>query len=115
MRKTVANALMACFTLGLAGCATTDDALLKTVPIGSGTSTLATFDFVRCVKDRWTPLGGPVREYALGTDSQAVSVKGAGGASMVLVVAQPAARGTGYTIYGEIAASRYVTAAHVCD
>lgn len=115
MRKIVANCLAACFTLGLASCVTTDDALLKTVPIGSGTSTLATLDFVRCVKEQWIPLGAPVREYGLGADSLAVSVKGKGGASTVLVVAQPAARGTGYTLYGDIAASRYVTATHACD
>ncbi|WP_236572499.1 hypothetical protein [Burkholderia sp. 8Y] len=105
-----------CFALALTACASTDDALLKTVPIGSGTSTLTTFEFIKCVKGKWTPIGPRVREYGLGADSQAVSIPGQGGSSTVLVVAQPAAYGTGYTIYGDSAAgSRYVAAAHACD
>ncbi|WP_244817191.1 hypothetical protein [Caballeronia sp. Lep1P3] len=116
MRKIVATLMAACFTVALTGCVSTDDALLKTVPIGSGTSTLATFEFIKCVKAKWMPLGARVREYGLGADSEAVSVPGRGGASTVLTVAQPSAQGTGYTIYGDIAAaSRYVTATHACD
>src|SRR3954452_889865 len=102
MRKSVSNLLMACFTMALAACVSTDDALLKTVPIGSGTSTLGTFEFVKCVKAKWTPMGLPVREYGLGADTQAVSVRGAGGVSTLLAVAQQSAGGTGYTIYGDI-------------
>ncbi len=116
MRKSVTSTLAVCFALALNGCVSTDDALLKTVPIGSGASTLATLDFTKCVKARWTPMAPRVREYGLGPDSLAVSVPGQGGSSAILVVAQPAAYGTGYTIYGDSAAgSRYVTAAHACD
>ncbi|GAB5094806.1 hypothetical protein YK56LOC_05220 [Caballeronia sp. HLA56] len=116
MRKIVTTCAATCFALVLASCASTDDALIKTVPIGSGTSQRAPYDFVECAKARWTPIGGRVREYSLSADTEAVSVAGKGGASTVLAVAQQSAGGTGYTIYGDIAvASRYVTAAHLCD
>jgi hypothetical protein len=121
MRKLVAIAVMGCAVIGaasLAGCVSTDDALLKTVPVGSGTSRLATFDFIRCVKTKWLPLDARVREYSLGADSQAVSIPGKGvlSQSIVLAVAQQSAGGTGYTIYGDVAqAARFVSAAHTCD
>lgn len=101
--------------LALSSCATDTD-LLKTVPVGSGTSRLAIYDFTRCVKNQWTPLGGRLREYSPGADSEAIGVRGSGDVSTVLALAQPSASGTGYTIYGDVAvASRYVAAAHTCD
>ncbi|SAK57050.1 hypothetical protein AWB80_02230 [Caballeronia pedi] len=102
----------------LSACAATDDTLLRTVPIGSGTSQVKPYDFVRCVKEKWTPIAGRVREYSPSTDTQAVSVPSGGytSQSVVLVIAQASANGTGYTIYGDVAvASRYVTATHTCD
>jgi hypothetical protein len=119
MRKiVVAMGLAAAGALALTGCVSTDDALLKTVPVGSGTSQLMPYDFTRCVKTKWQALDGRVREYSISSDSQAVSIPGKGYASQstVLAVAQQSASGTGYTIYGDVAvASRYVAAAHTCD
>jgi hypothetical protein len=121
MRKNVAIALTTGFAvcaLALTGCISTDDSLLKTVPIGSGTSVLKPFDFVECVKTKWIPLDSHVREYSLSADTQAISIpsKGLTSPSVVLAVAQQSANGTGYTVYGDVAvASRYVAAAHTCD
>ncbi|AET91267.1 hypothetical protein BYI23_B006600 [Burkholderia sp. YI23] len=102
----------------MSACAATDDALLKTVPIGSGTSQFKPYDFVRCVKEKWTPIAGRVREYSPSSDTQAVSIPSGGltSNSVVLVIAQASANGTGYTIYGDVAiAGRYVAATHTCD
>ncbi|KND60222.1 hypothetical protein BVER_00214 [Candidatus Burkholderia verschuerenii] len=100
----------------LTGCISTEDALLKSVPVGSGVSQRLPYDFIKCVKAKWLPLDPRVREYSMSADSQAVSIPGKGYASqsVVLAVAQQSANGTGYTIYGDIAvASRFVTAAHM--
>jgi hypothetical protein len=118
VRKIIATGLFAASGLALTGCISTDDALLKTVPVGSGTSHLLPYDFTKCVKAKWAPLDGRVREYSLSADTQAVSIpsKGVASQSVVLAVAQQSANGTGYTIYGDVAvASRYVAATHACD
>ena len=118
MRKTIAILLAAIGASALSACVSTDDALLKTVPVGSGTSQLKPYDFVRCVKEKWTPIAGRVREYAPSTDTQAVSIPSGGltSQSVVLVIAQASANGTGYTIYGDVAVTaRYVAATHACD
>jgi hypothetical protein len=102
----------------LSACVATDDSLLRTVPIGSGTSQSKPYDFVRCVKSAWTPIGGRVREYSPGPDTQAISIPSGGltSQSVVLLIAQASANGTGYTIYGDIGvAGRYVAATHTCD
>jgi hypothetical protein len=111
-------AMAGALALTLNGCAATDDALLKTVPVGSGTSHLTPYDFIACAKQKWTPIAGRVREYSLSADTQAVSVPSGGmtSQSVVLAIAQQSANGTGYTIYGDVAvASRYVAATHQCD
>ncbi|BBU29522.1 hypothetical protein BTHE68_32560 [Burkholderia sp. THE68] len=118
MRKNNAILFAAIGACLLSACAATDDALLRTVPVGSGTSQFKPYDFVRCVKEKWTPIAGRVREYSPSTDTQAVSVPSGGytSQSVVLVIAQASASGTGYTIYGDVAvANRYVTATHACD
>jgi hypothetical protein len=118
MTKTIAAGLAIVGAAALTGCVSTDDALVKSVPVGSGTSHLMPYDFIKCVKAKWSPLDPSVREYSMSADTQAVSIpgKGYGSQSVVLAVAQQSANGTGYTIYGDIAvASRYVTAAHTCD
>lgn len=118
MTKTIAILFAAIGVSTLSACVSTDDALLRTVPIGSGTSQRAPYDFTRCVKEKWTPIAGRVREYSPSADTQAVSVPSGGytSQSVVVVIAQASASGTGYTIYGDVAiASRYVAAAHTCD
>jgi len=71
----------------LSACATQYDSLIKTVPVGSGTSHLAV-----------------------------LAVHGANGQTMLLIDAEPSANGAGYTIYGDIvSASAYVADAHKCD
>ncbi len=102
MKTTLAKAwaagIVAC---ALVSCASTDDALMKTVPVGSGTSKLAPYDFTRCVKAKWAlldPRGGY------------------GSSSVVLAVVQQSATSTGYTVYGDVAqTARYVVAANTCD
>ncbi|SAK93462.1 hypothetical protein AWB77_05309 [Caballeronia fortuita] len=118
MKKITAILFAAVGASLLGGCVSTDDALLKTVPYGSGTSRYAPYDFIRCVKEKWTPIAPRVREYSPSSDTLAVSVPSGGptSQSVVLVIAQASAGGTGYTIYGDIAAAgRYVTATHTCD
>jgi hypothetical protein len=102
----------------LGACVSTDDSLLRTVPIGSGTSQAKPYDFIRCVKEKWTPIAGRVREYSPGVDTQAVSIPSGGltSQSVVLLIAQASANGTGYTIYGDAGvAGRYVSPTHTCD
>lgn len=118
MKKTIAIVFAALGASLVSGCVSTDDALVRTVPVGSGTSQFKPYDFVRCVKEKWTPIAGRLREYSPSSDTQAVAVPSGGYASpsVVLVIAQASANGTGYTIYGDVAvASRYVAAAHTCD
>jgi hypothetical protein len=118
MRKIIEIGLLAAGALAITGCASTDDALLKTVPVGSGTSHFLPYDFTKCVKAKWAALDPRVRDYSLSADTQAVSIpsKGIASQSVVLAVAQQSAKGTGYTVYGDVAvASRYVAAAHTCD
>jgi hypothetical protein len=117
MRKMTEFAAIAA-ALALTGCVSTDDTLLKTVPVGSGTSRLSPYDFVACTKAKWAPMDARVRIYSLSQDTQAVSIPSGGvtSQSVVLAVAQQSANGTGYTIYGDVAvASRYVAATHQCD
>ncbi|KMQ80876.1 hypothetical protein BPMI_00376 [Candidatus Burkholderia pumila] len=82
--------------LALTGCASTDDALLKAVSVGSGTSTLALYDFTKCVKTNGHSLDARVREYSLSSDTQATSVpsKDIASQSVMLAVAQQLASGT---------------------
>ncbi|SAL21054.1 hypothetical protein AWB71_01027 [Caballeronia peredens] len=118
MRKTIAILFAAIGASSLSACVSTDDALLRTVPVGSGTSQMPPYDFVRCVKSKWTPIAPKVREYSPSTDTQAVSVPSGGltSQSVVLLIAQASASGTGYTIYGDVAgASRYVAATRACN
>ncbi|MFM0327106.1 hypothetical protein [Caballeronia glebae] len=118
MTKTTAILLAAIGATALSACVSTDDALLKTVPFGSGTSQYKPYDFVRCVKEKWKPIAPRVREYSPSSDTLAVSVPSGGmtSQSVVLVIAQASANGTGYTIYGDVAgASRYDAATHTCD
>ncbi|SAK72131.1 hypothetical protein AWB79_04050 [Caballeronia hypogeia] len=117
MKRTIAL-LSAAAVTALSACVSTDDSLLKTVPVGSGTSQYKPYDFVRCVKEKWTPIAGRVREYNPSSDTLAVSIPsgGATSQSIVLVIAQASAGGTGYTLYGDVAvASRYLAATHACD
>ncbi|TCK38070.1 hypothetical protein B0G84_3373 [Paraburkholderia sp. BL8N3] len=109
--------LAAACTLVLSACASqTDNNLMQTVPVGSGTSRLAIYPFVECVKPKWTSLAAKVRQYAPDSDGQILSVHGKGASDSVLILAEPSANGTGYTIYGDVvAASRYVALAHSCD
>jgi hypothetical protein len=101
----------------LSACAaTTDDSLLKSVPVGSGTSHLPVLAFVDCVKTHWTPKGGRLRQYSPDVEGQILAVHAAGSPDTVLVLAEPSANGTGYTIYGDTAAATgYVAATHACD
>ncbi|KMZ12748.1 hypothetical protein BHUM_03316c [Candidatus Burkholderia humilis] len=118
MRKMTGFTAAMAVALALTGCVSTDDALLKTVPVGSGTSHLKPYDFVACAKAKWAPMDARVRIYALSSDTQAVSIPSGGmtSQSVVLAIAQQSANGTGYTIYGDVAvASRYVATTHQCD
>jgi hypothetical protein len=118
MRKNIAILFAAIGASMLSACVATDDALLKTVPFGSGTSQYKPYDFIRCVKEKWTPIAPRVREYSPSSDTLAVSAPSGGmtSQSVVLVIAQASANGTGYTLYGDVAAAgRYVTATHTCD
>ena len=118
MRKNIAILFVAIGASMLSACVATDDALLKTGPFGSGTSQYKPYDFIRCVKEKWTPIAPRVREYSPSSDTLAVSVPSGGmtSQSVVLVIAQASANGTGYTLYGDVAAAgRYVTATHTCD
>ncbi|KXU86047.1 hypothetical protein CR51_37855 [Caballeronia megalochromosomata] len=118
MRKTIVLLLTAIGASALSACVATDDALLRTVPVGSGTSQYKPYDFIRCVKEKWTPIAPRVREYSPSSDTLAVSVPSGGltSQSVALVIAQASANGTGYTIYGDVAAvSRYAAATHTCD
>jgi hypothetical protein len=104
----------------LAGCATSDDNLINSVPVGSGTSRSPIYDFSRCATQalgaQATQQGQRLRMYSSDADGQIITVRGAGGKAVVLLLAEPSATGTGYTIYGDIAAAnRYVAAAHTCD
>jgi hypothetical protein len=115
----LATTAAAC-ALVLSGCAASmDDAsLMKTVPVGAGTSHIAIYPFIECVKAKWSPqASGKLRQYTPDSDGQVLAVRGATSGDSVLLYAQPSAAGTtGYTIYGDVvAASRYVAAAHTCD
>ena len=100
----------------LSACTTSYDALVKTVPVGSGTSHLATLPFVACVKAKWATRPLKIGEYSPNADGAVITVHGATGQTMLLVDAEPSANGTGYTIYGDIvSASAYVADAHKCD
>jgi len=61
MRKHIEILFAAIGASVLSACVSTDDALLKTVPFGSGTSQYKPYDFVRCVKEKWTPIAPRVR------------------------------------------------------
>ncbi len=105
MASIVAMGCVGIAARALGGCVSADNALLKTVPVGSGTSHLAPYDFTKCVKSAWTPLDRTVREYSLSADTQAVSIPGKGYASqsVVLAVAQQSAKGHGLYRVGDIA------------
>jgi hypothetical protein len=114
----LASTAAAC-ALVLSGCAASmdDSNLMKNVPVGAGTSHLDIYSFTKCVKEKWTPQAGRLREYSPDADGVVLAVRGATSGDSVLLYAQPSAAGTtGYTIYGDVvAASRYVAAAHTCD
>ena len=78
MRKNIAILFVAIGASALSACVATDDALLKTVPFGSGTSQYKPYDFIRCVKEKWTPIAPRVREYSPSSDTLAVSMAGSG-------------------------------------
>jgi hypothetical protein len=102
--------------LALSACATQSDSLIKTVPVGSGTSHLATRPFVECVKPKWATRPLKVGEYSPNADGDVITVHGANGQTILLIDAEPSANGTGYTIYGDtVSAAAYVADAHKCD
>lgn len=100
----------------LSACVTQYDQLIKTVPVGSGTSQLKTLPFVTCVKAKWVKRPLKIGEYSPNADGAVITVHGANGQTILLVDAEPSATGTGYTIYGDtISAAAYVADAHTCD
>jgi hypothetical protein len=100
----------------LSACVTQYDQLIKTVPVGSGTSQFKTLPFVACVKAKWATRPLKVGEYSPNADGAVITVHGANGQTILLIDAEPSANGTGYTIYGDtIAAAAYVADAHKCD
>jgi uncharacterized lipoprotein YajG len=102
--------------LALSACTTQSDSLIKTVPVGSGTSHLATLPFVACVKAKWAARPLKIAEYSPNADGDVITVHGANGQTILLIDAEPSATGTGYTIYGDtISAAAYVADAHKCD
>jgi hypothetical protein len=102
--------------IALSACATQYDSLIKTVPVGSGTSHLAVLPFVSCVKAKWATRPLKISEYSPNADGDVIAVHGANGQTMLLIDAEPSANGAGYTIYGDIvSASAYVADAHKCD
>jgi hypothetical protein len=102
--------------LALSACVTQYDSLVKTVPVGSGTSRLTVLPFVGCVKAKWAARPLKIGEYSPNADGAVITVHGAKGETMLLVDAEPSANGTGYTIYGDIVgAAVYVADAHKCD
>jgi hypothetical protein len=103
-------------TLALSGCVTQYDSLVKTVPVGSGTSRLAVLPFAACVKAKWAARPLKIGEYTPNADGDVVAVHGPNGQTMLLIDAEPSGSGTGYTIYGDIVgAAVYVADAHTCD
>lgn len=117
MKKLALPTLASCalLTTLLAGCQTQDTTLIQNVPVGSGTSTLVVVPFVDCIKAKWGAHGGKLRQYSQDAEGEIVDVRGPDGRTVVMLVAEPSAHGTGYTIYGDIAAASYVTEAHTCD
>jgi hypothetical protein len=102
--------------LTLCACVTQEDQLVKSVPVGSGTSKLTVLPFIACVKAKWAASGRRIGSYSPDPDGQILVVKGPNGTDTVLLQAEPSALGAGYTIYGDIAAaSRFVADAHTCD
>ena len=102
--------------IALSACATQYDSLIKTVPVGSGTSHLAVLPFVSCVKAKWATRPLKISEYSPNADGDVIAVHGTNGQTMLLIDAEPSANGAGYTIYGDIvSASAYVADAHKCD
>jgi hypothetical protein len=102
--------------LALSACVTQYDSLVKTVPVGSGTSRLAVLPFTACVKAKWAARPLKIGEYSPNADGDVITVHGPKGETMLLVDAEPSANGTGYTIYGDIVgAAVYVADAHTCD
>lgn len=111
-----ASTLLTVAALMLGGCVTQDDQLIKTVPVGSGTSRLKPLPFVACVKAKWGVRPLKIGEYSPNVDGDVLTVHGANGQTILLVDAEPSANGTGYTIYGDtVAANAYVIDAHACD
>jgi hypothetical protein len=112
----VASTLLTAGALTLAGCVTQDNQLIKTVPVGSGTSRLKPLPFVACVKSKWGVRPLKIGEYSPNVDGDVLTVHGTDGKTILLVDAEPSANGTGYTIYGDtLAANAYVVDAHGCD
>jgi hypothetical protein len=100
----------------LSACETQYDSLIKTVPVGSGTSHLATLPFVACVKAKWATRPLKIGEYSPNADGAVITVHGANGQTILLIDAEPSANGAGYTIYGDtVRAATYVADAHKCD
>lgn len=111
-----ASTLLTVAALMLTGCVTEDNQLIKTVPVGSGTSRLKPLAFVACVKQKWAVRPFKVGEYSPNVDGDVVTVHGTDGRTILLVDAEPSANGTGYTLYGDtVAANAYVIDAHGCD
>ncbi|SAL26609.1 hypothetical protein AWB64_02201 [Caballeronia sordidicola] len=102
--------------LALGGCVTQYDSLVKTVPVGSGTSHLTVLPFTACVKAKWAARPLKTGEYSPNADGDVITVHGPRGETLLLIDAEPSANGTGYTIYGDIvSAAVYVADAHTCD
>ena len=100
----------------LSACETQYDSLIKTVPVGSGTSHLATLPFVACVKAKWATRPLKIGEYSPNADGAVITVHGANGQTILMIDAEPSANGAGYTIYGDtVRAAAYVADAHKCD
>ncbi len=90
--------------------------MVKTVPVGSGTSHLGVLPFAACVKAKWAARPLKTGEYTPNADGDVITVHGPKGETLLLIDAEPSANGTGYTIYGDIVgAAVYVADAHTCD
>lgn len=110
------TATVAVTALALGGCVTQYDSLVKTVPVGSGTSRLGVLPFAACVKAKWAARPLKTGEYSPNVDGDVITVHGPKGETLLLIDAEPSANGTGYTIYGDIVgAAAYVADAHTCD
>jgi len=115
-RLAAAAVTLSVAVLALSACATQYDSLIKTVPVGSGTSRLTALPFVACVKAKWAIRPLKIGEYSPNADGDVITVHGANGQTMLLIDAEPSGNGTGYTIYGDIvSAAAYVADAHKCD